>query len=151
MKKAALLLLPALLAAGPAIPCGATSGFCRCIRAPSARALESSDAVFRGVVTQAEHLVPGPGNPPEPKPWRRASVRVVERWKGVPGDTVTIFQVGMPDCSGPFEKGGEYLIYANRQTDATLLSDTCSRTMAMTQKGADEELRELRRLAAATR
>jgi hypothetical protein len=148
MKKL-LVLLPALLAAGPAIPCGTTSGFCICGRVPASWALESSDAVFRGIVARAEHLAPDPGAPPDPQPWMRANVRVVERWKGVPGDTVTIFQVDLSDCGAVFEEGGEYLIYADRHTDSTLRSSSCSRTMAMTQKGAAEEMAELRRLTAA--
>lgn len=57
MKKIAILLAAGLLAAGPAVPCGATSGFCVCVRPQSAQyGLESAEAVFRGVVTKSSPI-----------------------------------------------------------------------------------------------
>ncbi len=152
MKKAALLLLPALLAAGPAVPCGATSAFCTCARPESARqALEVEDAVFRGVAVEVAYFVPHPGQTADALPPVRVRVRVAERWKGAPADTVTFYTTlnsGM--CPYYFAQGAEYLVYARARPDSVLVTSSCTRTMLTAERGADAELRELRRLTAAT-
>jgi hypothetical protein len=151
MKKL-LVLLPALLAAAPAIPCGATSGFCVCIRAPSVEAgLAAADAVFRGTVLEVEEAPPRVHDPANPQPWARTRIRVVESWKGVSAGTVSVHQIAIANCETPFRVGDEYVVYARRRSDGSLLSDSCTRGMAVTERLAGDELRELRRLTAATR
>jgi hypothetical protein len=77
-------------------------------------------------------------------------VRVLERWKGSPGDTVTVYS-GASDleCGYQFESGAEYLIYANARPGSVLTTSSCNRTMMTSEKRADEEMRELRRLTSA--
>lgn len=75
---------------------------------------------------------------------------MIERWKGASGDTIPVYH-SYSDCAHRFEEGVEYLIYAEVDEASYLTASICNRTMKMTEKGADEDVRELRRLTAATR
>jgi hypothetical protein len=146
MKKL-LVLLPALLAAAPASPCGATSGTCVCSPPQSAKwGLESADVVFRGVVTKIEFTFPGPSGSPSTE---HAKFHVIEQWKGASADTISVYH-SLSDCGYRFQPGVEYLIYADDEA-SYLTASICNRTMKMTEKEADEDVRELRRLAAVAR
>ncbi|HEU4453269.1 MAG TPA: hypothetical protein VFR81_09420 [Longimicrobium sp.] len=150
MKKIAILLAAGLLAAGPAAPCAADS-LCSCAMPRTAQiAFERSDAVFRGVAIDVPPL-PAVGGTPWPDE-RRVRIRVLERWKGDVPDTATVYTEWVDAvCGYPLEQGAEYVVYARAATEPNprLTVHLCSGTKPT--KDADEELRELRRLAAATR
>ena len=149
MRKIAILLATVLLVAAPASPCPAAS-FCSCRMPRTAQdAFEGSDAVFRGVAFDAPPLSEGG---PVVSEERRVRIRVLERWKGTVPDTATVYTAWVDGiCGYPFEEGAEYVVYARAATEPTprLTVHLCSGTKPT--KDAAADLRELRRLAAATR
>ena len=149
MKKL-LVLLPALLSAAPAIPCGASAAYCVCVARPQTveAGLGASDAVFRGTVTELERD-PHPSDLAAQRPSVHARMRAVESWKGTVTGTVTVHQIEILDCDVRLVEGGEYIIYARRLPDGSLLTGFCDRSTSMSLGPAAEELRELRRLTAA--
>lgn len=140
----AILLLPALLAAGPAAPCAADS-LCSCAMPRTPReAFDRSDAVFRGVAIDAPPLSAGG---PLVSEWRRVRIRVLERWKGSVPDTATVHTAWVDAaCGYPFVEGEEYVVYARAATqpDRRLDVQLCSGTKPT--KEADGEIHELRHM-----
>lgn len=139
MRKIAILLAAALLAAGPAAPCSSASAMCSCVPPPSVpRALGEADAVFQGRVVDVRNG----------REDRRVRIRVSRRWKGAAGDTVTVrTSRSSASCGFDFVAGTEYLVYARRarEPETALVASLCSRTKAA--RDARREIRTLHRLA----
>lgn len=139
MRKIAILLATALLAAGPAAPCSSASAMCSCVPPPSVpRAFAAADAVFQGRVidvrTGSEDL--------------RVRIRVARRWKGAGSDTVIVHTAAnSAACGFDFVAGTEYLVYARRARtpETALVASLCSRTKDA--RDARREIRTLHRLA----
>lgn len=112
---------------------------CTCVPAGgAAQELERSDAVFSGKVVevrrhrQAEDIF--------------AAVEVifsVERaWKGVEGETISVFTSShSAACGYGFKRGRTYLVYAHGNADDRLSTSICSRTRRL--KDAGEDLKVL--------
>jgi len=147
MRKIAILLATALLAAGPAAPCAADS-LCSCRMPRTQRdAFDGSDAVFRGIAIDAPPLSAGG---PLVSEQRRVRIRVLERFKGDVPDTATVYTAWVDAvCGYPFEEGAEYVVYADAAMEPgrRLTVHLCSGTRA----AKDADLRELRRIAADSR
>jgi hypothetical protein len=145
MRKIAILLATALLAAGPAAPCAADS-FCSCGGKQSSvrESFGRSGAVFRGVVVEMQSWAPGSA---PPAAFRSVRLRVTERWKGAAGDTVTVLTSWGPGmCGYQFTQGAEHVVYASDLSpEVPLFVDLCGRTRMS--KDADREIRALRRIS----
>jgi hypothetical protein len=87
------------------------SGFaCKCFPPESTqKALEQSDAVFSGTVTEiAPFLVE------DSFLMNRVTFRVIETWKGTNTATkIVLAGMGGGDCGYPFVLGSDYLVFAN--------------------------------------
>jgi hypothetical protein len=70
---------------------------------------------------------------------RRVTIRIVEAFRGVAGETVEIFTGrGGGDCGYAFHAGGAYLVYARRSRQTgQLTTSICSRTMPL-ERAADD-------------
>lgn len=147
MKKIAILLAAGLLAAGPAAPCAADS-FCSCgKRQAIGDSFEGSGAVFRGVVMEMQQAEPGR----MPMGFRSVRLRVVERWKGVAGDTVTVLTSWNDGiCGYQFTRNAEYVVYTeDLNPEVPLFVHQCGRTRMS--KDAAREIHALRRISSRSR
>jgi hypothetical protein len=72
-----------------------------------------------------------------------ATVRVGRTWKGVSADTVLLVLTGHGggDCGYPFERGQEYLIYADGPRAGFFRTNICTRTTML--QNASTDLKEL--------
>lgn len=146
-----LVLLAAVLVAPSASPCK-----CRPPPPPD-QALAQAAAVFTGTVAKAERVtkdgkrsdfsvrdLTAAEEESQPSEDRYEVTFAVDRsWKGVGAPTVVLTS-RLPVCClclTAFEKGQQWLIYAERKPDGTLLGGSCSRTTLL--KLADADLKAL--------
>ena len=90
-----------------------------------------ANAVFIGRVAAIERTSPRVGE-------QRVRIRVTHRFRGTfdsPGDEVAL--VTPFACRYPFKTGQEYFIYADRQSDGTLSTTSCSRTRPLERAEAE--------------
>ena len=121
MKRKRRLLLIVLLAS--ALPAPAFALGCICpkgVKGPK-KAREAADAVFLGVVERTVFLQDGRPAGPEvdrlSESVRMVVVfRVAKGWKGVHEASIAVTTGPDPDveCGFPFEKDGQYLVYADQ-------------------------------------
>ena len=122
-----LALLALLVAPEPAHACS-------CVQVPPAQAMAEHDAVFEGRVLSVE-----PAS--DPSQVMTATLEVVQHWKGVETEQVTVSTAAMESvCGVSFEVGTSWLVYADVENGA-LRTGLCSRTRRIEE--ADEDLAEL--------
>lgn len=110
-------------------------------------AFQRADAVFSG------EMVRGGIEDPDPEDDTMIGgiqFRVLDAWKGVPGESVVLYgqeaayygkleegeMVVASSCAYTFEEGESYLVYASRQEDG-LQTGLCDRTMPLTEAERD--------------
>jgi hypothetical protein len=116
-----------------------TGHACTCVpKKRAAEELELAAAVFSGKVVEIKrHERPG-----DMLAGVEAVFRVEKAWKGVEGETVSVFTGSrMFTCSYGFRKDRTYLVYARRDAGGRLSTSICSRTKRL--KDARADLREL--------
>lgn len=137
----ALLIFMTLLTVRPQVTYA-----CSCIApAPPLEAMENSDAVFEGTVISIQKpssLIQSSADPVQ------VTFQVGSRWKGDPGDQVTLSTARSSEsCGFEFTKGERYMVYAReeaaegKQAKGTLTTSLCSRTALYS--AAQEDLNEL--------
>ena len=96
---------------------------CECRKVEQREAFRHADMVFRGRVTQIDHLrlvhegdavrVEAERNPPGVDDHTVVSFNVLTRWKGKMARGIKVYAVGRPSmCDGyRFEEGTEYVVY----------------------------------------
>jgi hypothetical protein len=96
------------------------------------RALSSSEAVFSGEVAAIEKEAATSRHPGTVT----VALRVSEEWKGPERGTLKVSTASQESaCGFPFEKGREYLVYADGKHDLEV--DLCSGTKPLSEAGAD--------------
>lgn len=111
-----------------------TSYACSCAppQAPAVE-LKSSAAVFSGRVI-AVNRRPSPEGLPEVE----VVVAVNKVWKGFEqGEMTVITNANSAACGFGFDRGGSYLIYANRDDKGRLVTGLCTRTARLSSAAAD--------------
>lgn len=138
MSPLGLVLLAALLGG----PCPSARCVCAADGPDDAGAVLSArndaDAVFLGRVVRIERIrLPGDADA-EFGDWREATFEVSRSWKGG-NDARTRVRTPWHAalCGFPFERGGEYLIYARVADDGRLRTDACTRTRTRARAGED--------------
>ncbi len=107
---------------------------CSCMEMDVATAVERADAVFEGRVVE---VVRG-ADPSLPV---RVRLEVVQQWKGVDDEHVTVETAAdSAACGVAFEEDTSWLVYATR-ADGVLRTGLCSRTKRI--EDADEDRAEL--------
>lgn len=101
------------------------------VRLPAHRAFARSDAVFEGRVVDVEY---------GPEGDRRATLDVVQQWKGVDHERVVVTTSERMRCGIPFAVGTSWLVYARRIGDE-LTTGSCWRTRPVEE--AQEDLAAL--------
>jgi hypothetical protein len=100
-----------------------------------ARALANATVVFTGVCIEGTHH--------ETKDYEIFTFRVFTGWKGARSkQKIKVETSG--DCGYPFQIGGMYIVYGNGPVN-NLETDICTRTCAVSDKRATEEMRALSR------
>ncbi|SHN27614.1 hypothetical protein [Gracilibacillus kekensis] len=126
MKKIMVLLFIGIIASlfvNPSI-----THACSCVMPPEVEeALEQADAVFTGEVADIKEKKAKDGYP-----YKSVTFQVTGIWKGIDANELSIDTgLGGGDCGFEFQKGKEYLVYANKSdfygTD-NLHTTICSRT-----------------------
>ena len=113
------LLAAALAALFVLAPSGAHA--CSCVQTSPEVALAEHDAVFEGRVLEVE-----PASSPAGR--LRATLEVVQHWKGVETERVVVTTAAMEStCGVAFEVGTSWLIYADLE-EGELRTGLCSRT-----------------------
>ncbi len=143
------LVLSLVLAGGPY---AGRAYACSCSGIPSvAEGLRGSDAVFSG------EMVRGGIEDPDPEDGTMIGgiqFRVLDAWKGVPGESVVLYgqeaayygeleegeMVVFSSCAYVFERGERYLVYASRYEDG-LQTGACDRTAPLAE--AEKDLDDL--------
>lgn len=141
----ATLVLSLVLAGGPY---AGRAYACSCSGVPSvAEGLQGSDAVFSG------EMVRGGIEDPDPEDGTvigGIQFRVLDAWKGVPGESVVLYgqeaayygeleegeMVVSSSCAYVFERGERYLVYASRYEDG-LQTGACDRTAPLAEAEKD--------------
>ncbi len=142
-----VLALSLSLAGGPY---AGTAHACSCAGSSDASAAyDGADAVFAG------EMVRGGLEDPDPADGTMmggVEFRVIDAWKGVSEDSVVLYgqemvyygeieegeMVGSSSCAYIFEKGGRYLVYADRFEDG-FTTGTCDGTTKLEDAGKDLE------------
>ncbi len=142
---AVAFVLVFVLAGGPYVR---TAHACSCARTSSVEEeFRASDAVFSG------EMVRDGIEDPEPEDgamFGGIGFRVDEAWKGVSGESAVVYGqstayygeleaddiVTESSCAYPFEKGENYLVYANRYEDGFRV-ESCSGTAPLDDAGED--------------
>lgn len=109
---------------------------------PPEQAFESSRAVFSGtIISKATEGGSSVGNGYAVFPHSRVQIQVLESWKGIDSNTVTI-TTGISDdtCGFDFQEGEKYLIYAHDDTQygTEFTTGLCQRTKLLA--NAQEDL-----------
>ena len=100
---------------------------------------KKSQAIFSGEVT--EIIIPK--LPSGEESWTATiKFKVLQSWKGIKTETVTVYTTNVCCiCGYKFEIGEHYLVYANGTAKGELSTDTCTRTKKLLT--ATEDLRVL--------
>lgn len=131
----------AVLGPSPAFACSCAGG-----ESPE-QAFQRADAVFTG------EMVRGGIEDPDPEDGTMIGgiqFRVIDAWKGVPGESVVLYgqeaayygrleegeMAVSGGCAYIFGEGESYLVYASRYADG-LQTGICDRTMPLTEAGRD--------------
>jgi hypothetical protein len=100
------------------------------------------DAVFSGVVRRItaidEDGTPLAANESRFPRAYRVDFQILDRFRGIEGNTVTIFTAGNgAACGYSFAEGQSYLVYASRNLNNDLVAGICSRTRPIDQASDD--------------
>lgn len=103
---------------------------CTCPALEPAEALESSDAVFIGTVSEIGGLYE-----------HHATFKVETTWKPIDADSITVYHT--KDCQVGMIEGGRYLVYAKKD-NGRLYTGICNRTrLLLTPEDAAADLKFL--------
>lgn len=130
-------LLLAIVASGTGID---SAYACSCPQQPLCQAVWSADAVFAGTVRTIEYHEAA-GENGNQSVLEEVRFDVERSFLGPAGRGATIVLNRLSTCSYRFEKGGRYLVYANRMDDGGLRATICSRTRPL--EDAEEDVRYL--------
>jgi hypothetical protein len=106
-----------------------SQGFAECNPwppSPAPRHFQEVDAVFRGTAQSAVE---------SPNDESRTRFILGQSWKGVDESEVTVLSEGGE--AYPFTRGGEYLVYASRDSAGNLWTSICTRTGPATERAGD--------------
>jgi hypothetical protein len=145
--RVATAIVPATVALALMMPTIGYACDCLRLRAPSTAMRTEAHFIFSGrvveVVERNEHTTTifERGATTSVRPLERRIVfEVAAGWRGVSRRRLSVI-ADSGDCMFPFEVGGEYLVFANRDAQGRAWTSICSRTTDL--KSAAEIMRQL--------
>lgn len=120
---------------------------CKCAKATPEERLEKSDAVFAGVLEEANEDEEPTSQPSGGRPLGGSFTFEVEAlWKGVSEERIVVYDSRSPCAVSSLREGERYLVFANcggRGEDAPLGTSICSGTVPLESPNAEEALRAI--------